>query len=84
MSRVNLTPKQRRAYDFIAAEIRATGTAPTYDQIAAALQITSKSSVCRLVDALVERGWLRRLPYRARAPSPWKARRRPPDRKSVV
>ena len=66
MSRVNLTPKQRRAYDFIAAEIRATGTAPTYDQIAAALQITSKSGVHRMVNALVERGWLRRLRYRAR------------------
>ena len=62
-----LTAEQRRALQIIVARLDAGGNAPTRLELAAELGLRSKSGTQRLVDALVERGYLRRLPYRARA-----------------
>ena len=62
-----LTEKQHAALSFIDGRISATGVAPSFEEIKDHLGLASKSGVHRLVDALVERGFLRRLPNRARA-----------------
>lgn len=53
----NITPRQREALDFITRYIAAHKTAPSYRDMAAALQCT-QSSVSRLVNGLIERGML--------------------------
>ena len=55
-----MTPRQRDALAFIRTFIAATGTSPSYDEIAVALGLKNKSGVHRLVLALVEQGALRR------------------------
>jgi repressor LexA len=62
-----LTPMQRRAFELIAQRLGAEGVAPTRTEMMAALGLRSKSGAQRLVEALIERGYLRRLPHRARA-----------------
>jgi repressor LexA len=47
--------------------IRTTGTVPSFDEMSVALGLNSKSAVHRLVSALEERGFIRRIPNRARA-----------------
>lgn len=67
MNRVGLTPKQRDLFNFVEAEILADRPAPSFEEIQAHLGLRSKSGVHRLVEAVVERGWLVRLPNRARS-----------------
>tara|TARA_Y100000310_G_scaffold242266_1_gene246409 strand:+ start:2362 stop:2679 length:318 start_codon:yes stop_codon:yes gene_type:complete len=62
-----LTPRQRTAFEFIAAYIEATGSAPTIVEVRAALGNKSKGSTHRIVSAIVDRGYLKRLPRQARA-----------------
>lgn len=62
-----LTAKQHDLLVFIDARLRETGVAPSFEEMKDALQLKSKSGVHRLVEALVERQFLRRLPNRARA-----------------
>lgn len=62
-----LTTKQRRLHAFILDRQLADGVAPSYEEMAKAMGLHSKSGVHRMVVALEERGWLRRLPNRARA-----------------
>ncbi|MGB1027567.1 MAG: LexA family protein, partial [Rhodospirillaceae bacterium] len=62
-----LTSKQRQLLDFIDARLRATGVSPSFDEMKEALNLKSKSGIHRLIKGLEERGFLRRLPYRARA-----------------
>ena len=62
-----LTPVQRRALEVIDARLRADGVAPTRTELMAALDLRSRSGAQRVVDALIERGHLRRLPRQARA-----------------
>ncbi|MFN7174165.1 MAG: transcriptional repressor LexA [Thermaurantiacus tibetensis] len=62
-----LTAKQHALLSFIAARLEETGVSPSFEEMKAALDLRSKSGVHRLVEALVERGFLRRLPNRARA-----------------
>ena len=61
-----LTRKQRELLDLIRDRLRDKGVAPSFDEMREALGLRSKSGVHRLVTALTERGFIRRLPGRAR------------------
>ena len=52
---------------FIHERIRETGVPPSFDEMKDALDLKSKSGIHRLITALEERGFIRRLPNRARA-----------------
>lgn len=62
-----LTKKQRDLLMFIHECLKQTGVPPSFDEMCDAVNLRSKSGVHRLVTALVERGYLTRLPHRARA-----------------
>ena len=62
-----LTQKQRELLVFINDRIKETGVSPSFDEMKEALDLKSKSGIHRLITALEERGFLRRLPHRARA-----------------
>lgn len=62
-----LTPKQRAVLRMIDAHVALTGVAPSYGEIAEALDLYSRSDAWRVVTLLVERGFLRRIPHRRRA-----------------
>ena len=62
-----LTRKQNELLLFIHQRIKETGVSPSFDEMKAALQLASKSGVHRLITALEERGFIRRLAHRARA-----------------
>ena len=62
-----LTEKQRELLIFINRRIKETGVSPSFDEMKDALDLRSKSGIHRLIMALEERGFLRRLPNRARA-----------------
>lgn len=59
MDALGLTERQRDAMLFVQGFIDRHGFSPTYDEIAAALGLKSKSGIHRLVYGLVERGYLR-------------------------
>ncbi len=62
-----LTAKQRELLMFIDARLKDGGVSPSFDEMREALELKSKSGVHRLISALEERGFIRRLPNRARA-----------------
>ncbi|MAI89428.1 transcriptional repressor LexA [Ponticaulis sp.] len=62
-----LTVKQRELLLFINQRIQETGVSPSFDEMKEALDLASKSGIHRLITALEERGFLRRLANRARA-----------------
>ena len=62
-----LTSKQRELLLFINDRLGETGVSPSFDEMREALSLKSKSGVHRLISALEERGFIRRLPNRARA-----------------
>src|SRR5436190_19261709 len=62
-----LTAKQRELLLFIDARLKESGISPSFDEMREALDLKSKSGVHRLISALEERGFIRRLPNRARA-----------------
>ena len=62
-----LTKKQRELLLFINQRLTATGISPSFDEMKDALSLKSKSGIHRLVSGLEERGFVRRLPHRARA-----------------
>jgi repressor LexA len=62
-----LTQKQKELLLFIHDRMRADGVPPSFDEMKDALDLKSKSGIHRLITALVERGFIRRLPHRARA-----------------
>lgn len=62
-----LTAKMHELLVFLDARARAGGPAPSFEEMKEALGLKSKSGVHRLVEALEERGFIRRLPNRARA-----------------
>ena len=62
-----LTRKQRELLLFINQRLTATGVSPSFDEMKDALNLKSKSGIHRLVSGLEERGFIRRLPHRARA-----------------
>jgi repressor LexA len=62
-----LTKKQRELLLYINQRLTATGVSPSFDEMKDALNLKSKSGIHRLVSGLEERGFLKRLPHRARA-----------------
>ena len=62
-----LTRKQHELVCFIDDRLRDTGVSPSFEEMREALELKSKSGVHRLISALEERAFIRRLPNRARA-----------------
>src|SRR5262249_874875 len=66
-ARPMLTKKQSELLRFIHERLKETGVPPAFDEMKDALFLRSKSGIHRLILALEERGFIRRLPNRARA-----------------
>ena len=62
-----LTPKQKNLLLFINKKIRSSGVSPSYEEMKNSLKLKSKSGIHRLISALEERGFLKRLAHKARA-----------------
>ena len=62
-----LTKKQRYLLLFINKKIRSTGVSPSYEEMKNSLNLKSKSGIHRLISALQERGFIKRLAHKARA-----------------
>ena len=62
-----LTKKQKNLLLFINKKIRSTGISPSYEEMKNSLNLKSKSGIHRLISALEERGFVRRLAHKARA-----------------
>lgn len=62
-----LTKKQKDLLLFIHSRVQETGVSPSFDEMKDALELKSKSGIHRLITALEERGFIRRLAHRARA-----------------
>ena len=62
-----LTRKQHELITFIQTRLEESGISPSFEEMKEALDLKSKSGVHRLISALEERGFIRRLPNRARA-----------------
>src|SRR5690349_23627671 len=62
-----LTRKQYELLRFINERLKESGVPPCFDEMKDALDLRSKSGIHRLIPALEERGFIRRLPNRARA-----------------
>ena len=62
-----LTKKQKNLLLFINKKLRASGVSPSYEEMKLSLNLKSKSGIHRLISALEERGFIRRLPHKARA-----------------
>ena len=62
-----LTRKQHELITFIQNRLEASGISPSFEEMKEALDLKSKSGVHRLISALEERSFIRRLPNRARA-----------------
>ncbi|MEO1474343.1 MAG: LexA family transcriptional regulator, partial [Pseudomonadota bacterium] len=62
-----LTAKQKELLLYIHSKIKEDGVSPSFDEMKDALNLASKSGIHRLITALEERGFIRRLAHRARA-----------------
>ena len=62
-----MTNKAKKLFDFIQSYIQKNGISPSFDEMKEALDLRSKSGIHRLISALEERGFIRRLAHRARA-----------------
>jgi repressor LexA len=62
-----LTRKQSELLSYISGRLSESGVSPSFEEMKEALELKSKSGVHRLISALEERGFIRRLPNRARA-----------------
>lgn len=62
-----LTKKQLELLEFIHKRVQRDGVPPSFDEMKEALDLRSKSGIHRLITALEERGFIRRLAHRARA-----------------
>ena len=62
-----LTPKKQELLSFIQTRLEEGGVSPSFEEMKDALDLRSKSGIHRLINALEERGFIRRLPNRARA-----------------
>ena len=62
-----LTRKQHELLTYVNQRLKADGVSPSFDEMKDALGLRSKSGVHRLITALEERGFIGRLPHRARA-----------------
>lgn len=78
-----LTRKQHELICFIADRLNDTGVSPSFEEMKEALDLKSKSGIHRLISALEERGFLRRLPNRARALEVLKLPERPEAKRAA-
>ena len=78
-----LTRKQHELICFIEDRLNDSGVSPSFEEMKEALDLKSKSGVHRLISALEERGYLRRLPNRARALEVLKTPERPEPKKAA-
>jgi repressor LexA len=62
-----LTKKQKNLLLFINKKLRSTGVSPSYEEMKNSLNLKSKSGIHRLISALEERGFIKRLAHKARA-----------------
>ena len=62
-----LTKKQKNLLIFINRKLRSTGISPSYEEMKNSLNLKSKSGIHRLISALEERGFIKRLAHKARA-----------------
>ena len=62
-----LTKKQKNLLLYINNKIRSTGVSPSYEEMKNSLNLKSKSGIHRLITALEERGFIKRLAHKARA-----------------
>jgi len=62
-----LTKKQKNLLLYINKKIRSTGVSPSYEEMKNSLNLKSKSGIHRLISALEERGFIKRLAHKARA-----------------
>jgi len=62
-----LTKKQKNLLIFINEKLKRTGISPSYDEMRMSLNLKSKSGIHRLISALEERGFIKRLRHKARA-----------------
>ena len=62
-----LTKKQKNLLLFINKKLRSSGVSPSYEEMKASLNLKSKSGIHRLISALEERGFIKRLAHKARA-----------------
>jgi len=62
-----LTNKQKNLLLFINKKLRSTGVSPSYEEMKESLNLKSKSGIHRLISALEERGFIKRLAHKARA-----------------
>jgi repressor LexA len=62
-----LTQRQHQLLLFIHGYLRDHGVPPSFEEMRASLRLKSKSGIHRLIKGLEERGYIRRMPYRARA-----------------
>lgn len=67
MTRLGLTPRMRDCFDAIHDHLLRHSVAPTYEELRVALDVRSKSVVCRLLIGLRERGWITYFDNRARS-----------------
>ncbi len=85
-----LTKKQQLLLQFIHERLQAEGVPPSFDEMKDALDLKSKSGIHRLITALEERGFIKRLPNRARAlevikmPEAWATPEEPIGTSSVI
>ena len=79
-----LTRKQHELICFIQDRLSESGVSPSFEEMKDALELKSKSGVHRLISALEERGYLRRLPNRARALEVLKVPERAEAKKAAV
>tara|TARA_Y100001958_G_scaffold138495_1_gene111752 strand:- start:355 stop:1029 length:675 start_codon:yes stop_codon:yes gene_type:complete len=62
-----LTKKQKNLLLFINKKLRSSGISPSYEEMKSSLNLKSKSGIHRLISALEERGFIKRLAHKARA-----------------
>ena len=62
-----LTIKQSQLLNYLIKKIEESGTSPSYEEICIHLNLKSKSGIHRLISALEERGFIKRLAHKARA-----------------
>lgn len=62
-----LTAKQKKLLDFISSYFTENRIYPTYEEMKDALNIKSKSSIHKLISSIEERGFIKRIPHKARA-----------------
>ena len=62
-----LTKKQKNLLLFINKKLRSSGVSPSYEEMKLSLNLKSKSGIHRLISALEERGFIKRLAHKARA-----------------